>query len=154
MVEQNTDMFDEIENVAVEDWLPAGFELENPRLMNENSVVVPSNLERGAKLEVQHVDYLDDRIVLFATVSKEIKSYIYSMKAISQGEYQVLPLKAEAMYLPDYRAMQVETKRVKIDSALTAKKQEEKAVDDFKSRAKSRERLFIHIATVFTNAFL
>jgi hypothetical protein len=127
-VEQHTGIFDEIENVAIEDWLPAGFELENPRLMSENSVVIPAELDSDSKLDVQQVDYLDDRIVLFATVSKQTNYFVYSMKAVSQGDYQVLPLKAEAMYLPDYRAMKVEVNRVTVSGG--AKFQEAEQSDD------------------------
>lgn len=126
-VEQHSGIFDEIENVAIEDWLPAGFELENPRLMSENSVFIPEELMGASNLDVKQVDYLDDRIVIFATVSKEKKHFLYSIKAVSPGDYQVLPVKAEAMYLPDFRALKVETNRVSIGSG--TKFQEEESTD-------------------------
>lgn len=93
----------DLENVVVVDKLPAGFEIENPRLSAEA-------LPPGKFKEVtnpSYVDVRDDRIVLaFNSLPKKTKShrYYYVVRAVTPGSYQAPAATAECMYDASIRA--------------------------------------------------
>jgi uncharacterized protein YfaS (alpha-2-macroglobulin family) len=105
----------QLANVAIEDWLPAGFELENLRLLAANAL--PSLPEAWRSVQIlrpDYVDYLDDKIAVFGTVSKDLHAFSFPVRAVSQGTFQLMPSTAEAMYIPDVRALQVEQGQITI----------------------------------------
>ena len=51
------------------------------------------------------VDIREDRIVLFGTVTQELKTFTYKVRAVNSGKYTVPPLFAEAMYDGTQRAL-------------------------------------------------
>jgi hypothetical protein len=87
-----------IQNIALVDRLPAGFEIENPRL------------GRSVKLDwveaddVWHVDFQnmrDDRIEAFGTLGPNTsKKIVYTVRAVTSGKFTIPPVEAEAMYDP------------------------------------------------------
>jgi uncharacterized repeat protein (TIGR01451 family) len=87
-----------IQNIALVDRLPAGFEVENPRL------------GRGFKADWVNpddqwgVDYLnmrDDRIEAFGALPPSTsKTIVYTVRAVTSGKYAMPPVEAEAMYDP------------------------------------------------------
>jgi len=91
------------ENVVVVDKLPAGFEIENPRLNAET-------LPPGKFKEVtnpSYVDVRDDRIVLaFNALRKKQEGhrYYYVVRAVTPGAYQAPSATAECMYDASIRA--------------------------------------------------
>ncbi len=84
-------------NVVINDLLPAGFEIENPRLKTSARLSwVPQD---GAAVDYQ--DIRDDRLLLFTTLYPGQKAkFYYSVRAICAGEYKVPPISAECMYNP------------------------------------------------------
>lgn len=102
-------------NVAVQDWLPAGFELENTRLLHANALPpLPETWGRAEAWKPDHVDYLDDKIAIFGTLQQAWSTFIYPVRAVSQGTFQLMPSTAEAMYLPHVRALAVHDQQVTI----------------------------------------
>ncbi len=86
-----------LSNVVINDLLPAGFEIENPRLKTTARLSwIPA---RGASIDFQ--DIRDDRLLIFATLSpgQPLKFY-YSLRAVCAGVFKLPPIAAECMYNP------------------------------------------------------
>lgn len=108
-IKHDVNQVKELANVALEDWLPAGLELENRRLMGDAQLPeLPKDVVNVKPLSTDHIDYQDDKIAVFGTIDREWRSYVYSVRAVSQGEFRMMPLNAEAMYIPEFNAMYVE----------------------------------------------
>ncbi len=88
-----------IENVVVTDLLPAGFEIENPRLTE------PRDMPwiKGAATP-DYFDIRDDRIHFFTTATAKEQSFYYQVRVISKGTFTVGPVGADAMYQGEYRS--------------------------------------------------
>lgn len=95
-----------IANVALVDRIPAGWEIENPRLGRSDS----QSLEFVDTEALWAVDYLnlrDDRVELFGHLDKgEVRQVIYAVRAVTSGRFQLPPVEAEAMYNPSQWARQ------------------------------------------------
>ncbi|MDB5385558.1 MAG: alpha-2-macroglobulin domain protein, partial [Planctomycetaceae bacterium] len=89
--------YHEIPNVAVVDALPAGFEVENPRL-NTSAQETPPSGEHAHQSIADHVEFLDDRIVLFAKSRGYQQTFRYSIRAVAVGRFGVPPIQASCMY--------------------------------------------------------
>ncbi|MBQ7150695.1 MAG: Ig-like domain-containing protein [Synergistaceae bacterium] len=78
-----------ISNLALNYLLPAGFELENPRLddgvSNEDSYGVVNDIR-------------DDRLILFFDRLKAERSYGFKMRAVTRGTFKVPQVSAYGMY--------------------------------------------------------
>jgi uncharacterized protein YfaS (alpha-2-macroglobulin family) len=86
-----------LDNVVIADLLPAGFEIENPRLAN--SPLMPWLPTRVAQPEYQ--DIRDDRILLFVRLpAKRTLHFYYGVRAIAAGAFVIPPVAAECMYNP------------------------------------------------------
>ena len=79
-----------IENIAIVDSLPGGLEIENPRLRTSDK-----SLESQA---ADHVQFLDDRVVLFATALPGESVFRYALRAVAVGSFAVPPIQASCMY--------------------------------------------------------
>jgi alpha-2-macroglobulin len=86
-----------LENLALVDLLPAGLEIENPRLgadqiqdwMTKNRYVA------------DYVDIRDDRILMFVRYhSSGTQYYYYVARAVTEGQFVLPSFHAEAMYDP------------------------------------------------------
>ncbi|MDF1839139.1 MAG: hypothetical protein P1V35_14825, partial [Planctomycetota bacterium] len=86
-------------NVAIVDALPAGLEVENPRLSNSAQVVgqVSSRADR--------VEFREDRVVIFASARRSAATFRYNLRATLAGEYAVPPIQASSMYDPGYGSL-------------------------------------------------
>lgn len=73
-----------IENVAIVDLLPGGFDID---LDN-----------RGANPGVDFIDKREDRIIAFGRISPSGQTFRYRMRAVAKGRFTVPPPFAEAMY--------------------------------------------------------
>jgi hypothetical protein len=84
-------------NLVVADLLPAGFEVENPRLDPD---AVPEGKFAGASTP-SHLEIRDDRVVLaFDELDKGTHCFYYIVRAVTPGTYQYPPAQAECMYDP------------------------------------------------------
>ena len=88
---------DTLENVAVVDVLPAGFEIENSRL--ESRAGVPWIPKKG--FQPDYMDIRDDRLIFFGKFPRQKKQkFYYALRAVTRGEFALPPVAAEAMYDP------------------------------------------------------
>jgi uncharacterized protein YfaS (alpha-2-macroglobulin family) len=88
-----------IENVVLTDMLPAGFEIENPRL---NDLTEANWIKDNSTPE--YFDIRDDRINMFVTATNSTKYYYYMVRAVSVGTFKVGPVSADAMYNGEYHS--------------------------------------------------
>ncbi|MDO7887394.1 alpha-2-macroglobulin family protein [Hymenobacter cheonanensis] len=96
---QAADAAGEVKNVAITDLLPAGLEIENPRL--------GATREIGFVAKADQPDYLDvrdDRLNLFTTATPRPKTFYYLARAVSKGTFKLGPVSADAMYNAEYHS--------------------------------------------------
>lgn len=88
-----------VENIAITDMLPAGFEIENTRLSE-----MPAMKWIKEAAEPDYRDIRDDRINMFTSASRHRRDYYYMARAVSPGTYQLGPVQADAMYDGNYHS--------------------------------------------------
>jgi uncharacterized protein YfaS (alpha-2-macroglobulin family) len=101
---------DWIDNIAIQDLLPAGFEVvlqtpgENKTVDNgSDESVLPAWQDRlsvGGNWHSDYADIREDRVLLYGTINNELAEYQYKIKANSAGIFTVPPIFAQAMYEP------------------------------------------------------
>ncbi|MBK0402549.1 alpha-2-macroglobulin family protein [Adhaeribacter sp. BT258] len=96
---QASDFSTSVENVAITDILPAGFEIENPRIG-----AVPEMAWVKDAATPDYFDIRDDRINLFTTATSSPKNFYYLVRAVSKGQYKMGPVSADAMYNAEYHS--------------------------------------------------
>jgi uncharacterized protein YfaS (alpha-2-macroglobulin family) len=96
---QAADAAGEVKNVAITDLLPAGLEIENPRLGVTREIGFVANAAQPDYLDVR-----DDRINLFTTATPKPKTFYYLVRAVSKGTFRLGPVSADAMYNGDYHS--------------------------------------------------
>jgi uncharacterized protein YfaS (alpha-2-macroglobulin family) len=74
-----------LNNIAIIDLLPGGFEVVRDSVTNS---------------AVDYVDAREDRVIFFASVGPDMKEIIYRIKAINIGKYSVPAIVASSMYNP------------------------------------------------------
>jgi len=84
-----------LENVAIEDLLPGGFEIV------EESVHTGACSDWGG---IEYADVREDRLLAFGTVTGSETEIRYRIKATNCGTYAIPPAQAEAMYHQKIRA--------------------------------------------------
>jgi len=89
-----------LEHVVIDDLLPAGLEIENPRLTTTapDSAEQPEdrqpNVFQDARLEMR-----DDRLVLIGGLPNAgAGTYVYTARAVTAGTFVLPPVRAECMY--------------------------------------------------------
>jgi uncharacterized protein YfaS (alpha-2-macroglobulin family) len=88
-----------VDNVVITDMLPAGFEIENPRISS-----FPEMTWAGNAATPQHQDIRDDRINLFTTARSSAQTFYYVVRAVSKGTFKMGPVSADAMYNGEYHS--------------------------------------------------
>ena len=88
-----------IQNIALVDRLPAGFEIENPRTKEIPGMDWIKDAATPVALDVR-----DDRINLFDDLRNSRQTYYYAVRAVSPGNYRMGPVSAEAMYNGEYHS--------------------------------------------------
>ncbi len=88
-----------IENIAITDILPAGFEIENPRTKEIPGMDWIKDAYYPIALDVR-----DDRINLFVDMYSNKQNYYYAVRAVSPGTYIMGPVGADAMYNGEYHS--------------------------------------------------
>jgi uncharacterized protein YfaS (alpha-2-macroglobulin family) len=89
----------DVDNIAISDIIPAGFEIENPRTKEIPGMEWIKDAATPTALDVR-----DDRINLFDNLSGSRKTYYYAVRAVSPGNYKMGPVSAEAMYNGEYHS--------------------------------------------------
>lgn len=91
-----------LQNIAVVDLLPAGFEIVPDSLKQSTSTdEEESDTERW---QPQTTDVREDRLIAFGAVPTEEVQYRYRIKAVNKGTYMTPPAYAESMYALDIKA--------------------------------------------------
>ncbi|MBP7829761.1 MAG: hypothetical protein KA248_07570 [Kiritimatiellae bacterium] len=90
-----------MDNLVIEDLLPAGFEIENPALATAQVVSWIRDRETG----VASRQARDDRMLFFTGSIGGRQAFYYSMRAVTPGEYVVPPAMVECMYDPAIRSV-------------------------------------------------
>ncbi|MBE7173165.1 MAG: alpha-2-macroglobulin family protein [Williamsia sp.] len=88
-----------VENVAITDLLPAGFEIENPRTKEIPGMDWIKDADTPTQLDVR-----DDRINLFVDLTRARQVYYYAVRAISPGVFRMGPVSADALYNGEYHS--------------------------------------------------
>jgi hypothetical protein len=84
-------------NLVIEDLLPAGLEVENPRL--ETAAKDSTGSDDPAHFNTDLVSMRDDRVIIAGSMPSLWKARCsYLARAITPGTYTVPPVRAEAMY--------------------------------------------------------
>ncbi|MDX9971591.1 MAG: MG2 domain-containing protein [FCB group bacterium] len=92
----------ELSNVIVADLLPAGLEIENPRLDPE----ALSGERFSEAVTPTYLDVRDDRMVAaFDTLAQGTHRFYYVVRAVTPGQFQHPPIAAECMYDASFRAL-------------------------------------------------
>ncbi|WP_167590563.1 alpha-2-macroglobulin family protein [Oceanidesulfovibrio indonesiensis] len=90
-----------VSNVAMLNMLPAGLEVENPRL--ESTESLPWLDEKSD--DTDYVDLRDDRVIFFLDLSERESQTVYVLlRAVTAGDFMLPPVLAEAMYDPQIAA--------------------------------------------------
>ena len=82
-----------LENIAVVELLPGGFDLGKPPEGGDAST-----------LGTQFVDRREDRIVIYATVTPNEETFRYTLRATNKGTFTLPPAYAESMYDSEVKA--------------------------------------------------
>ena len=88
-----------VDNIAITDLLPAGFEIENPRTKEIPGMDWIKDASTPTALDVR-----DDRINLFVDLHSYKQVYYYAVRAVSPGVYKMGPVSADAMYNGEYHS--------------------------------------------------
>jgi uncharacterized protein YfaS (alpha-2-macroglobulin family) len=87
-----------IQNIALVDRLPAGFEVENPRLGRSFKA---DWVVEDEQWSLDFLNMRDDRLEAFGSLpAGEDKKIVYTIRAVTSGTYTTPPVEVEAMYDP------------------------------------------------------
>jgi len=86
-----------VDNVAITDLLPSGFEIENPRLTAERELTWVAD-----KTQADYMDIRDDRITYFTNATIKPKTFYYMVRAVNRGTFVQGAVAADAMYNGQY----------------------------------------------------
>jgi uncharacterized protein YfaS (alpha-2-macroglobulin family) len=84
----------EIGNVAIVDLLPGGLEIEHPRLATS------AGAGRTAVAKADRAEFLDDRVVLFASAGPRLRTFKYALRVTTAGSFHAPLIQASCMYEP------------------------------------------------------
>lgn len=102
-----------VKNIVLTDLLPAGFEVENPRLTGDQSTSgAQTQAGNGRSMSwmkgaspVDHFDIRDDRVNYYLSLTgSETKTIYYMVRAVTKGRFVVGHASADAMYNPEFRS--------------------------------------------------
>lgn len=93
---------DVIENIAITDMLPAGFEIENTRLNQVNEL--PWIAKSSGVATPDYSDFRDDRANFFTNIRFKPIVIYYMVRAVSPGKYHLGPVQADAMYNGEFHS--------------------------------------------------
>lgn len=88
-------------NAAVEIPVPAGLEIENPRL---NPSLLPGWVKSYKLIYPEYMDVRDDRVIIFTTLRKGLSYYYIMLRAVTPGDFFFPPARGIVMYDPQKSA--------------------------------------------------
>lgn len=91
-----------LENVALTQIFPSGWEIDNTRLTGEAIPTWAKDFRLGRET---YMDVRDDRVMWFFDLTGDA-DVLVKLLAVTQGQFSLAPTYAEAMYDQDYRAVQ------------------------------------------------
>ena len=94
-----------LDNVVIQDLLPAGLEIENARLASSEDVPEPDDADSG--ISVNRTDIRDDRMLVFGNLYRMKngkQKFTYTTRAVTTGEFIAPPALLEVMYDPQVKA--------------------------------------------------
>lgn len=92
-----TALGENLNNVIVTDMLPAGLEIENPRLGSRHNMSWIGN----KSVVPDYMDIRDDRLNIYLNLNwKGTTEFYYVLRAVTAGKFVLPPVQAEAMYDP------------------------------------------------------
>jgi uncharacterized protein YfaS (alpha-2-macroglobulin family) len=87
-----------IQNIALVDRLPAGFEVENPRLGRSTR---PDWIAEDQQWATDFMNLRDDHLEAFGALpAKAGKQLVYTVRVVTSGRFTIPPVEAGAMYDP------------------------------------------------------
>jgi hypothetical protein len=87
-----------IQNIALVDRLPAGFEIENPRL---GRTTKPDWVKDEDQWTTDFMNMRDDRLEAFGSLPAHTsKKIVYTVRVVTSGKFTIPPIEAGAMYDP------------------------------------------------------
>ncbi|MGM0555301.1 MAG: alpha-2-macroglobulin family protein, partial [Myxococcota bacterium] len=103
-----------LQNIALVDRIPAGWEIENPRHSDKQSMSALYNRERWQQ---DYLEVRDDRMKVFGTVpSGHTVQVVYAVRATLAGEFTAPSVHAESMYNSEIWARE-RAEKVEVTSA-------------------------------------
>lgn len=88
-----------LDEIALVDRVPAGWEIENPRLGGQDR---PEWVDPSGLWPVEHLDRRDDRLEAFGDLDAGASAQvIFAIRAVTAGQFTRPPARAEAMYAPE-----------------------------------------------------
>ncbi|OGQ90027.1 MAG: hypothetical protein A2289_15320 [Deltaproteobacteria bacterium RIFOXYA12_FULL_58_15] len=93
----------QLQNAAVVDLLPAGFDVVTGR-GEQGSDIWGRIAAAGTTWTPSYADVREDRVVLYGTIGPEVSQFTYKIKAVSRGQFVVPPSFAEGMYDRTFQA--------------------------------------------------
>ena len=91
-----------IENMALTQILPTGWEIENLRLSGESMPQWVKDKSKGTR--VDYTDIRDDRVMWFFDYKEKECKFFVKINAVTKGEYEFPGTTLEAMYDNNYKA--------------------------------------------------
>lgn len=91
-----------VNDLIIEELLPAGFEIENPALQTADRMAW-MNDDKGDW--VIHRDIRDDRLLLFSGRLSGTRVYYYTVRAVTPGTFVRPPSVVSGMYAPELRSV-------------------------------------------------
>ncbi len=92
-----------VQDVVLTDLVPAGLEIENPRLSRDGAYDWVSEEQRNSygSLTRDHLEVRDDRLLLFTQANTKVSAFYYTLRAVTAGRFVLPQVRAEAMYDPE-----------------------------------------------------
>jgi uncharacterized protein YfaS (alpha-2-macroglobulin family) len=88
-----------VEDIVVTDLLPAGFEIENPRITEPRDMPWITNAAVP-----EYYDIRDDRIHFFTNADGQPRTFYYQVRIVAKGTFTIGPAAADAMYRGEYHS--------------------------------------------------
>ncbi|HOL09301.1 MAG TPA: alpha-2-macroglobulin [Bacillota bacterium] len=89
---------DNLEHVAITDLLPAGLEIENPRIASSAKIA----WLQDKSITPDYLDLRDDRLIIFKSFEKSgTYHFYYAVRVVTCGDFILPSVKAECMYEPE-----------------------------------------------------
>jgi uncharacterized protein YfaS (alpha-2-macroglobulin family) len=111
-----------VPNIVIEDLLPAGLEVENPRLQSGAAAGIAAADDGADKrepnaLHVAYTDFRDDRVNVMGSFTSGGKGRVsYLARAVTPGTYVVPPVRAECMYDAGIHSIWMDVETIKVSS--------------------------------------